>query len=129
MSVSPEPPARGPFSARVVFRDPWSVPSSFSTVAPGNSGAQEGARFLNTQICKDNAMTKRGEAKYKIDAVARISGAARRAPEPPRIRPRQHGQRRKGKLRTSTRWAPSRAEGLLRQHFERQFHGIYVAGR
>jgi len=77
-------------------------------------------------------MTKRSEAKYKIDRrMARISGP----PESPVNRreygPGQHGQRRKGKL--SDFGVQLRAKQKLKGYYanisERQFHGIYVEGR
>src|SRR5712672_2365877 len=79
-------------------------------------------------------MTKRSEAKYKIDR--RIGGDVWGRPKSPVNRreygPGQHGQRRKGKL--SDFGVQLRAKQKLKGYYanisERQFHGIYVeAGR
>jgi small subunit ribosomal protein S4 len=102
--------------------------------APGNPGAQEGA-FPQTQpLPKEDAMTKRSEAKYKIDR--RMGQNIWGRPKSPVNRreygPGQHGQRRKGKL--SDFGVQLRAKQKLKGYYanisERQFHGIYVeAGR
>ncbi len=74
-------------------------------------------------------MTKRSEAKYKIDRrMGRTSGAARRAPSTSAIRPGQHGQRRKGKLSdfgTQLR-AKQKLKGYYANISERQFYAVYV---
>ncbi len=79
-------------------------------------------------------MTKRAEAKYKIDR--RMGQNIWGRPKSPVNRreygPGQHGQRRKGKL--SDFGVQLRAKQKLKGYYanisERQFHGIYVeAGR
>src|ERR1700738_738092 len=79
-------------------------------------------------------MTKRSEAKYKIDR--RMGQNIWGRPKSPVNRreygPGQHGQRRKGKL--SDVGVQLRAKQKLKGYYanisERQFHGIYVeAGR
>ena len=79
-------------------------------------------------------MTKRSEAKYKIDR--RMGENIWGRPKSPVNRreygPGQHGQRRKGKL--SDFGGQLRAKQKLKGYYanisERQFHGIYVeAGR
>jgi small subunit ribosomal protein S4 len=83
---------------------------------------------------KEDAMTKRSEAKYKIDR--RMGQNIWGRPKSPVNRreygPGQHGQRRKGKL--SDFGVQLRAKQKLKGYYanisERQFHGIYVeAGR
>src|ERR1019366_1893638 len=83
---------------------------------------------------KEDAMTKRNEAKYKIDR--RMGQNIWGRPKSPVNRreygPGQHGQRRKGKL--SDFGVQLRAKQKLKGYYanisERQFHGIYVeAGR
>src|SRR5258708_20410674 len=74
-------------------------------------------------------MTKRSEAKYKIDR--RMGQNVWGRPKSPVNRreygPGQHGQRRKGKL--SDYGVQLRAKQKLRGYYanisERQFHGIY----
>jgi len=92
------------------------------------------ARFLKTQTYQEDAMTKRSEAKYKIDR--RMGQNIWGRPKSPVNRreygPGQHGQRRKGKL--SDFGVQLRAKQKLKGYYanisERQFHGIYVeAGR
>ena len=129
------PLARGPFSARVAFRDPWSSPSFWGgPVGTGKFPAHRRARLLKTQTYQEDAMTKRSEAKYKIDR--RMGQNIWGRPKSPVNRreygPGQHGQRRKGKL--SDFGVQLRAKQKLKGYYanisERQFHGIYVeAGR
>src|ERR1700738_4455846 len=106
-------------------------------------GAQEGAfPQLNIENAirstrwpwKEDAMTKRSEAKYKIDR--RLGQNIWGRPKSPVNRreygPGQHGQRRKGKL--SDFGVQLRAKQKLKGYYanisERQFHGVYVeAGR
>src|ERR1019366_6798197 len=127
------------------FRDPWSVPSSLRAgpVGSGKFPAHRRARFLNFENhkrhcfrdgSKEDAMTKRNEAKYKIDR--RMGQNIWGRPKSPVNRreygPGQHGQRRKGKL--SDFGVQLRAKQKLKGYYanisERQFHGIYVeAGR
>jgi small subunit ribosomal protein S4 len=91
--------------------------------------AQEGA-FLETFANEEDAMTKRSEAKYKIDR--RMGQNIWGRPKSPVNRreygPGQHGQRRKGKL--SDFGVQLRAKQKLKGYYanisERQFHGIYV---
>jgi small subunit ribosomal protein S4 len=93
------------------------------------------ARFLKIQLLREeDAMTKRSEAKYKIDR--RMGQNIWGRPKSPVNRreygPGQHGQRRKGKL--SDFGGQLRAKQKLKGYYanisERQFHGIYVeAGR
>src|SRR5882762_7489249 len=129
------PLARGPFSARVAFRDPWSSPQAFEAdlSAPGNS-RRTGGRVSSNLKPSEDAMTKRSEAKYKIDR--RMGQNLWGRPKSPVNRreygPGQHGQRRKGKL--SDFGVQLRAKQKLKGYYanisERQFHGIYVeAGR
>jgi small subunit ribosomal protein S4 len=111
-------------------------PRSFrgGPVGTGNSpGAQEGA-FPQNSNTQEDAMTKRSEAKYKIDR--RMGQNIWGRPKSPVNRreygPGQHGQRRKGKL--SDFGVQLRAKQKLKGYYanisERQFHGIYVeAGR
>jgi small subunit ribosomal protein S4 len=97
--------------------------------------AHRRARFLETSnLRKEDAMTKRSEAKYKIDR--RMGENIWGRPKSPVNRreygPGQHGQRRKGKL--SDFGVQLRAKQKLKGYYanisERQFHGIYVeAGR
>jgi small subunit ribosomal protein S4 len=116
---------RGPPRA---FEADLSAPGYF--VYPG---AQEGASPQNSNPIED-AMTKRSEAKYKIDR--RMGQNIWGRPKSPVNRreygPGQHGQRRKGKL--SDFGVQLRAKQKLKGYYanisERQFHGIYVeAGR
>ena len=79
-------------------------------------------------------MTKRTEAKYKIDRRMgeNIWGRAKSPVNRREYGPGQHGQRRKGKL--SDFGVQLRAKQKLKGYYanisERQFHGIYVeAGR
>src|SRR5437763_4759609 len=82
----------------------------------------------------EDAMTKRHEAKYKIDRRMgqNIWGRPKSPINKREYGPGQHGQRRKGKL--SDYGVPLRAKQKLKGYYanisERQFHGIYVeAGR
>jgi small subunit ribosomal protein S4 len=97
-------------------------------------GAQEGAFPQKLELNQEDAMTKRSEAKYKIDR--RMGQNIWGRPKSPVNRreygPGQHGQRRKGKL--SDFGVQLRAKQKLKGYYanisERQFHGIYVeAGR
>src|SRR5262245_720386 len=104
-----------------------------SVGGPASPDAQEGA-FPQTLVLKEDAMTKRSEAKYKIDR--RMGQNIWGRPKSPVNRreygPGQHGQRRKGKL--SDFGVQLRAKQKLKGYYanisERQFHGVYVeAGR
>src|ERR1044072_7055395 len=94
-------------------------------------GQQEGAFPRNTSKSNDlsTRMTKRAEAKYKIDR--RMGENIWGRPKSPVNRreygPGQHGQRRKGKL--SDFGVQLKAKQKLRGYYanisERQFRGIY----
>ena len=93
------------------------------------SGTEEGA-ILAKQHSNEDAMTKRHDAKYKIDR--RMGQNVWGRPKSPVNRreygPGQHGQRRKGKL--SDYGVQLRAKQKLRGYYgnisERQFRGIYA---
>jgi small subunit ribosomal protein S4 len=97
--------------------------------APASPDAQEGA-FPQTLDLKEDAMTKRSEAKYKIDR--RMGQNIWGRPKSPVNRreygPGQHGQRRKGKL--SDFGVQLRAKQKLKGYYanisEKQFRGIYA---
>jgi small subunit ribosomal protein S4 len=82
----------------------------------------------------EDAMTKRSEAKYKIDRRMgqNIWGRPKSPVNKREYGPGQHGQRRKGKLSdfgTQLR-AKQKLKGYYANISERQFHAIYVeAGR
>jgi small subunit ribosomal protein S4 len=92
------------------------------------TGTEEGA--ILEQPRQEDAMTKRHEAKYKIDR--RMGQNVWGRPKSPVNRreygPGQHGQRRKGKL--SDYGVQLRAKQKLRGYYgnisERQFRGIYA---
>jgi small subunit ribosomal protein S4 len=92
------------------------------------AGTEEGA--ILEQARQEDAMTKRHEAKYKIDR--RMGQNVWGRPKSPVNRreygPGQHGQRRKGKL--SDYGVQLRAKQKLRGYYgnisERQFRGIYA---
>jgi small subunit ribosomal protein S4 len=96
-------------------------------VGPGQSRGK-GGRVSSNPIHED-AMTKRHEAKYKIDR--RMGQNVWGRPKSPvnhrEYGPGQHGQRRKGKL--SDYGVQLRAKQKLRGYYgnisERQFRGIY----
>jgi small subunit ribosomal protein S4 len=115
--------------ARIVFRDPWFEPTlSVSTLSVPALPGQRRARFLNI-INTEDVMTKRNEAKYKLDR--RMGQNIWGRPKSPVNRreygPGQHGQRRKGKL--SDYGVQLRAKQKLRGYYgnisEKQFRGIY----
>src|SRR5436853_4447642 len=117
-------------SARGAFRDPRFLPAlRQEPVGSGTDRDRRRARFLEPDNDED-AMTKRHEAKYKIDR--RMGQNVWGRPESPVNRreygPGQHGQRRKGKL--SDYGVQLRAKQKLRGYYgnisERQFHGIYA---
>src|SRR5205823_2489682 len=114
--------------ARTTFRDPRSRPSlrplDLSVPAPpGQRRARSSTRN------NEDAMSKRHQAKYKIDR--RMGQNVWGRPKSPvnhrEYGPGQHGQRRKGKL--SDYGVQLRAKQKLRGYYgnisERQFHGIY----
>jgi len=94
---------------------------------PANPGTEEGAILKPT--ANEDAMTKRHEAKHKIDR--RLGQNIWGRPKSPVNRreygPGQHGQRRKGKL--SDYGVQLRAKQKLRFSYgnitEKQFRGIY----
>jgi len=97
-------------------------------VGSGLSGTEEGAILETSNECED-AMTKRHEAKYKIDR--RMGQNVWGRPKSPvnhrEYGPGQHGQRRKGKL--SDYGVQLKAKQKLRGYYgnisEKQFRGIY----
>jgi len=101
----------------------------FGPVGSGNPG-QRRARFLDHHIdSQEDAMSKRSEAKYKLDR--RMGQNIWGRPKSPVNRreygPGQHGQRRKGKL--SDYGVQLRAKQKLRCYYgdttEKQFRGVY----
>jgi small subunit ribosomal protein S4 len=109
------------------FATRGSAVASAKPVGPGQPG-QRRARSSATSFHED-AMTKRHQAKYKIDR--RMGQNVWGRPKSPVNRreygPGQHGQRRKGKL--SDYGIQLRAKQKLRGYYgnisERQFRGIY----
>jgi len=101
--------------------------ASAKPVGLGKAGTEEGAILATPQ--DEDAMTKRHEAKYKIDR--RMGQNVWGRPKSPinhrEYGPGQHGQRRKGKL--SDYGIQLRAKQKLRGYYgnilERQFRGIY----
>jgi small subunit ribosomal protein S4 len=95
---------------------------------PGNRGGRGSSTNLNIDN-EEDAMTKRNEAKYKLDR--RMGQNIWGRPKSPVNRreygPGQHGQRRKGKL--SDYGVQLRAKQKLRGYYgnisEKQFRGIY----
>jgi small subunit ribosomal protein S4 len=115
---------------RAAFRDPRSrAGASAGACRFRRPGTEEGA-ILKQQQQDEDAMTKRHEAKYKIDR--RMGENVWGRPKSPVNRreygPGQHGQRRKGKL--SDYGVQLRAKQKLRGYYgnisERQFRGIYA---
>jgi len=114
---------------RFATRDPGRR-YGLGSVGSGPAGTEEGA-ILNHN--NEDAMTKRHEAKYKIDR--RMGQNVWGRPKSPVNRreygPGQHGQRRKGKL--SDYGVQLRAKQKLRGYYgnitERQFRGIYAEAR
>jgi small subunit ribosomal protein S4 len=94
---------------------------------------QRRARFLIIIFVNEDAMTKRNEAKYKLDR--RMGENVWGRPKSPVNRreygPGQHGQRRKGKL--SDYGVQLKAKQKLRGYYgnisEKQFRGIYTEAR
>jgi small subunit ribosomal protein S4 len=114
----------------LVFRKFFALrPQNLSV--PGNP-EQRRARFL-TLFYQEDAMTKRNEAKYKLDR--RMGENVWGRPKSPVNRreygPGQHGQRRKGKL--SDYGVQLKAKQKLRGYYgnisEKQFRGIYTEAR
>jgi small subunit ribosomal protein S4 len=119
---------------RFATRGPALQALGVGPVGPGIFPVHRRARLLKSIQTNEDAMTKRSEAKYKIDR--RMGQNIWGRPKSPVNRreygPGQHGQRRKGKL--SDFGVQLRAKQKLKGYYanisERQFHGIYVeAGR
>jgi small subunit ribosomal protein S4 len=116
--------------AGVAFRDPRCCAGASAKTCRfrQTAGTEEGA-ILSTATRQEDAMTKRHEAKYKIDR--RMGQNVWGRPKSPVNRreygPGQHGQRRKGKL--SDYGVQLRAKQKLRGYYgnisEKQFRGIY----
>jgi small subunit ribosomal protein S4 len=126
---APRTPApRGPSGLRCVSRPAVLSGASAKTCRFRQAGTEEGA--ILEQAGQEDAMTKRHEAKYKIDR--RMGQNVWGRPKSPVNRreygPGQHGQRRKGKL--SDYGVQLRAKQKLRGYYgnisERQFRGIYA---
>ena len=123
--------SRGPVSARVAFRDPRLQAGALRRLQTcrfrqiRDRGGRDPQHHSNTE----DAMTKRNEAKYKIDR--RMGQNIWGRPKSPVNRreygPGQHGQRRKGKL--SDFGVQLRAKQKLKGYYgnisEKQFRGIY----
>src|ERR1700709_1366880 len=98
--------------------------------APGNSRRTGGRVSSKLKLYKEDAMTKRSEAKYKIDR--RMGQNIWGRPKSPVNRreygPGQHGQRRKGKL--SDFGVQLRAKQKLKGYYgdlrEKQFRAIFA---
>src|SRR5208337_4586854 len=97
-------------------------------------GAEEGA-FLDEpdRTARGTAMTKRAEAKYKIDRRMgeNIWGRPRSPYNKREYGPGQHGQRRKGKATDfgTQLKAKQKVKGYYGNISERQFHKYYVEAR
>src|ERR1700755_2795797 len=97
---------------------------------PAHTGTQEGAFPQNPIDTQEDAMTKRSEAKYKIDR--RLGQNIWGRPKSPVNRreygPGQHGQRRKGKL--SDFGVQLRAKQKLKGYYgdlrEKHFRAIFA---
>jgi small subunit ribosomal protein S4 len=135
-----------------VFRDPWfgAGASAPNLSVPGNVPGQRKARSSAHGAAprddglfgedragfgknSENAMTKRHEAKYKIDRRMgqNIWGRPKSPINKREYGPGQHGQRRKGKL--SDYGVQLRAKQKLKGYYanmsERHFRGIYEEAR
>jgi small subunit ribosomal protein S4 len=107
--------------------------SRFRLSVPALLPGQRRARFLIFTFVNEDAMTKRNEAKYKLDR--RMGENVWGRPKSPVNRreygPGQHGQRRKGKL--SDYGVQLKAKQKLRGYYgnisEKQFRGIYTEAR
>jgi small subunit ribosomal protein S4 len=101
---------------------------AFDLSVPEQSGTAGGRGSSSSQQTED-AMTKRAEAKYKIDRRMgeNIWGRPKSPVNKREYGPGQHGQRRKGKL--SDFGVQLKAKQKLRGYYanisERQFRGIY----
>jgi small subunit ribosomal protein S4 len=97
----------------------------------GGSNAQEGAFLTSTRIShpRGTAMTKRAEAKYKIDRRMgeNIWGRPKSPVNKREYGPGQHGQRRKGKATDfgTQLKAKQKVKGYYGNISERQFHKYY----
>ena len=100
--------------------------------APGNSRRTGGRDSSKPKLCNEDAMTKRSEAKYKIDRRMgqNIWGRPKSPVNKREYGPGQHGQRRKGKL--SDFGVQLRAKQKLKGYYanisERQFHAHLCRG-
>ena len=97
---------------------------------PGFPGYTGGRVSSKLKLTKEDAMTKRSEAKYKIDRRMgqNIWGRPKSPVNKREYGPGQHGQRRKGKLSdfgTQLR-AKQKLKGYYANISERQFYAIYV---
>jgi small subunit ribosomal protein S4 len=135
-----------------VFRDPWfgAGASAPNLSVPGNARGQRRARSFAPGAAlredrlfgedragfstnSEDAMTKRHEAKYKIDRRMgqNIWGRPKSPINKREYGPGQHGQRRKGKL--SDYGVQLRAKQKLKGYYanmsERHFRGIYEEAR
>jgi small subunit ribosomal protein S4 len=120
--------------ARAVFRDPWFWPALRlkDLSAPGQARGK-GGRDPQSFATDEDAMTKRHEAKYKIDRRMgqNVWGRPKSPVNKREYGPGQHGQRRKTKL--SDYGVQLKAKQKLRGYYgnisERQFRGIYQEAR
>jgi small subunit ribosomal protein S4 len=105
--------------------------SAQKPVGSGSSGTEEGAILKSTY--DEDAMTKRHDAKYKIDRRMgeNVWGRPKSPVNKREYGPGQHGQRRKSKL--SDYGVQLKAKQKLRGYYgnitERQFRGIYTEAR
>lgn len=120
---------RGPKGPRNVSRPVARARRLSVGLSVPQTGTEEGAILTSSLDPHEDAMTKRTEAKYKIDR--RMGQNIWGRPKSPVNRreygPGQHGQRRKGKL--SDYGVQLRAKQKLKGYYanisERQFRGIY----
>jgi small subunit ribosomal protein S4 len=113
----------------LAFRDPWRRLALLKDAACQCSQKLHRGGRGSSQQTNEDAMTKRSEAKYKMDR--RMGENIWGRPKSPVNRreygPGQHGQRRKGKL--SDYGVQLRAKQKLRGYYgnitEKQFRGIY----
>jgi small subunit ribosomal protein S4 len=115
------------FATRGLLHQAYGADLSVSGLVPVT---QEGAFPQNQLSKKEDAMTKRSEAKYKIDRRMgqNIWGRPKSPVNKREYGPGQHGQRRKGKLSdfgTQLR-AKQKLKGYYANISERQFYAVYV---
>jgi small subunit ribosomal protein S4 len=109
----------------------FAVASAQKPVGSGPFGTEEGAILSITH--DEDAMTKRHDAKYKIDRRMgeNVWGRPKSPVNKREYGPGQHGQRRKSKL--SDYGVQLKAKQKLRGYYgnitERQFRGIYAEAR